>query len=110
MTRLARMRKPCCSRWAMILPAFPPPNASGLIIVNVKLPAISRSCSGSNQFANDVAAREEADQSSIAHDGHTCDVLVDHQRCYLRHRLLGSDAQHLPGHHVAHLLLGGVKR
>src|SRR5690349_18556875 len=105
MTRLARTRKPCCSRWAMIFPALPLPNASGLMIVNVKLPAILCSSSGSDQFANDVTAREEADQPSITHDGHAFDVFVDHQRRYLRHRLLGSDAQHLPGHHVAHRLL-----
>src|SRR6185369_15917077 len=110
MTRLAMTRKPCCSRWAMILPAFPLPNASGLIIVNVELPAISRSCSVSKQFANDVPAREEPDQPSITHDGNAYDVLVDHQRRHLRHRLLGRDAQHLPGHHVAHRLLRGVKR
>src|SRR4051812_25697438 len=97
-TRDARMRKPCASRCAMIFPALPVTNASGLMIVSVKLPAMSESY----EFANDVPASEKADEPAFAHDGNAFDVLVAHQRRDFCDRLFGRDAEHLPRHGVTH--------
>src|SRR5690349_9726973 len=109
MTRAARRRKPFSSRRAMIFPALPDPNASGLMMASVRLPAMSlcswvTSRSAAYQLPDDVPAREEADQPPLPHDRDPVDVLVAHHGGDLRERLLGGDAQHLPRHHVLHRL------
>src|SRR5262245_51500363 len=69
-------------------------------------------CSGSDEFADDVAAGEKANQLPLAHDRDALNVLVDHERRYLSDGLLGGDAQHLACHYVAHgaLMLSAERR
>src|SRR5881275_1569134 len=105
MTRAARSLNPFSSSRAMIFPALPAPNASGLMIVSVVLPAMRFlvGCAGqapsvADQVANDVPAGEEADQLALADHGHAVVVLVAHQRSDFGDRLLGRNAHHLPRH------------
>src|SRR5438093_6987523 len=60
-----------------------------------------RGGSGSDEFANDIAASEKADEASFANDGHALDILVGHERRHFRDRLFGCDAQDLTSHDVA---------
>src|SRR3954469_3346256 len=58
--------------------------------------------SGSDEFANDVAASEKTDEPSAADYGYALDILVGHERGDVGERLLGRDAEHLACHDVAH--------
>src|SRR5687768_17591933 len=99
MTRAARRRNPAPSRCAMMRPAFPLPNASGLRIARVMWPAMESL--RSDELTKNVAAREKADELAQTHDRNPLDVLVDHQRDDLGERLFRGDAEHLSGHDVA---------
>src|SRR6188508_664257 len=109
MTRAALRVKPFSSSKAMIFPALPAPNASGLMIVSVVLPAMNASlgCAGlrpvscrsvADQLANDVPAGEKADQLALADHGDAVHVLVAHERCNFGDGLFRGHAPHLPGH------------
>src|SRR5688572_1341622 len=91
-------RNPSRSRWARICPARPAPKASGLMIVSVRLPAMS----GSYEFTNDVAASQQSDQAPAANHRNPVDFLVRHDRRHFGEGLIGRDAEHLARHDVAH--------
>src|SRR5690606_23828163 len=98
--RSPRMRKPCSSRCARILPVRPRATASGLMMASVN--SIG---SASKQFANDVSAGQEPGELALADHRELLHVLVDHGvRDFVDPHVLGN-AEHRTTHDVADLEL-----
>src|SRR5690625_646238 len=100
--RRPRMRNPCSSRWARILPLNPRATASGLMMASARCMA-----SASEEFSNDVSPGQEPGEFPLADDGELLDILVDHSVGDLIDAQVLGDAEDGAGHDVADFELLG---
>src|SRR6266576_7165412 len=101
------MAKPACSRCARILPVRRAATASGLMMARVN---IGCRVSGGDEAADQVRAREKADDLALAHDRKAIDVLAAHQRGDVGERLVLGEAQHGARHGFSYGNLARVAR
>src|SRR5690554_2103570 len=108
--RRPRMRKPCSSRCARILPVRPRETASGFTMASV-----NSMVSASEEFTNDVSAGQEPGELSFADHRELLHVFVDHGVCDLIDAHVLGDAEDGAAHDVADAellepLIGGGDR